>query len=214
MSELENIFTNIYNQNLWQMGQNESRSGLGSSEDFTKNIQQILPQIVTTYNIKNMIDTSCGDLFWMRKVLPILNCDYMGLDIVEEIINANTSLYTNLNNNKIEFKHSSLVEYLKSLPDNSVDLILCRHTCEHLPEAYVMDFINEAKRVSKYLLLTTHKNAPSNRDVELTQTPYRPIVLNLSPYSELLDKYQIDSLYDGPQSHCCPEMYINLYKFN
>ena len=54
MSDLENIFTNIYNQNFWQMGQNDSRSGLGSSEDFTKHIRKILHDTVNKYNIKNM----------------------------------------------------------------------------------------------------------------------------------------------------------------
>jgi len=42
---------------------------------------------------------------------------------------------------------------------------------------------------------------------------YRPINLNLTPYSELLELYQIDSMYDGPESNPCPEMFINLYKF-
>ena len=212
---LEKIFTYIYNQNSWDMGQSDSKSGLGSSNEFTIYIRKHIIDIVNKFNIKNMIDTSCGDLFWMKQILPDLPCDYTGIDIVKDIVDNNTVCYTNINSNiKIEFKHSSFLEYLKGLPNNSVDLILCRHTCEHLPTEYVINFINEAIRVSKYLLLTTHKLATENREVSLTHTPYRPVNLNLTPYAEVLDSYQIDSLYDGSNLRNIPEMYINLYKFN
>lgn len=33
-----------------------------------------------------MIDTSCGDLFWMKQLFPQMNCNYVGIDIVKEII--------------------------------------------------------------------------------------------------------------------------------
>jgi len=215
MNSLERIFTTIYDKDLWNMGQSESKSGLGSSGDFTKHIQLTLLDIIHRYRIKNMIDTSCGDLFWMKTILPFLECDYLGLDIVKSVIDANKEGTKNIENNHvIEFKHTPFLEYLRSLPSQSVDLLLCRHTCEHLPTEYVIEFMKEAKRVSNYLLLTTHKHAIANRDVELTETPYRPINLNLPPYSDLLDAYQIESLYDGPQSHIRSEMYINLYRFH
>ena len=196
------------------MGQSDSKSGLGSSNDFTKHIRMTLLEVIKRYNIKNMIDTSCGDLYWMKTILPFIGCDYLGLDIVKSIIETNRNTTKSINSNHtIEFKHAPFLEYLETLPDRSVDLILCRHTCEHLPTEYILKFIQEAKRVSKYLLLTTHKHAAANRDVELTQTPYRPINLNLPPYSNLLDSYQINSFYDGPQSHVRSEMYINMYQF-
>jgi ABC-type protease/lipase transport system fused ATPase/permease subunit len=40
--DLENVFTTIYNENLWSMGQNDSKCGVGSSDRFTKNIQKIV----------------------------------------------------------------------------------------------------------------------------------------------------------------------------
>lgn len=213
-SKLENIFTNIYNNTLWHMGQNESKSGLGSTDDYTKNIRKKIVEVVNTYNIKNMIDTSCGDLYWMKTIIPLLNCDYLGLDIVKDIIENNNKLYKNLNNKMmVDFKYYDFLSYLQLLPNKSVDLILCRHTCEHLPTEYIIKFINEAKRVSKYLLLTTHRNATSNIEIIDSETPYRPINLNLLPYSNLLNKYQVDSFYDGPESCYLSEMYINFYSF-
>jgi hypothetical protein len=210
-TDLENIFTTIYNENIWSMGQNETKCGVGSTDDFTKSISKHLLHVIETYNIKSMIDTSCGDLNWMKHLFPLLKCTYLGIDIVKAFINENIKQFSS---QRIQFVHDEFVEYLKTLPDNSIDLILCRHTCEHLSNEHIMKFLNEAKRVTKYLLLTTHRNATLNIDLIPTTSPYRPINLNLTPYSEYIGNNQIDSMYDGPASKFLFEMYINLYKFN
>lgn len=103
---IEKLFTHIYDNDLWNMGQSDSKSGLGSSSDFTKHIQLTLLNTIKKYNIKNMIDTSCGDLFWMKTILPFIECDYLGLDIVKNVIETNKSIAKNIDNNHaIEFKH-------------------------------------------------------------------------------------------------------------
>jgi 2-polyprenyl-3-methyl-5-hydroxy-6-metoxy-1,4-benzoquinol methylase len=209
----EKTFTNIYDNNLWHMGQDDSKSGVGSSNPWTIHIKDIITNVVGKFNIKSMIDTSCGDLNWMKLLFHVFadkNVKYLGIDIVEKLIKINKSKYET---DSIKFLNIDFLSYLKSQPDKSVDLILCRHTCEHLETQYVSEFINEAKRVSRFLLLTTHKNALANREVELTSTPYRPINLNLSPYSDMLDTFQIDSFYDGPQHTYLSEMFINFYDF-
>jgi len=112
---LEDIFTDIYNNDVWNMGQNDSKSGLGSSDNFTKHIRKLLLEVIDKYNIQNMIDTSCGDLFWMKQILPSLNCNYTGIDIVKGIIDNNKKYSTD----KINFKHFDFLEYLKLLSDSS-----------------------------------------------------------------------------------------------
>jgi len=49
---LEHIFTDIYNNNVWCMGQNDSKSGLGSSDNFTKHIRKVSLEVVGKYNIQ------------------------------------------------------------------------------------------------------------------------------------------------------------------
>jgi len=206
---MSNVFNDIYIRNMWNMGQNDSKSGLGSSIVYTVHIQNILREVVNRFSIRSMIDTSCGDWFWMKKVRTDLKCSYLGIDIVPDIVRENLKLYGTENTH---FLNSDVLSYLKTIPDKSVDLILCRHTLEHLPSEYNVDFMKECKRVCSYLLLTTHTES-ENRELNGTQTPYRPINLSLPPYVDVIGSSFTNSFYDGPTTHNCPEMFINLYTF-
>jgi len=208
---LEPIFTKIYDEAVWNMGQNDSKSGLGSSNSWTIHIRKYLLQLIRDKNIKSMIDVSCGDWFWMKTIRKNLDCYYLGIDIVQSVIDNNKKEYEDKNT---RFIRSDFLTYLKSLPDKSVDLLLCRHTLEHLPESYNLEFIHEASRVSKYLLLTTHTVSNQNRNLQIPNESYRPINLNLEPYYSELSKYYYESHYDGPIENFCPEMFIHLYCFN
>jgi len=202
----QDIFTDIYFLNKW--GSNESRSGAGSTLEFTDSIRKFLIEFIETNNIKNFLDTSCGDWNWMKTIQSNL-CDYTGIDIVENIVKNNNIKY---GNEKTKFINDNFLHYLNTLPSKSVDLILCRHTLEHLPTEYNLYFIEEAKRVGKYLLLTTHDLDLENK--KLPDSIYRPINLKLSPYKEKLDLYFSKSIYDGSIKNYSPETYIHLYKFN
>lgn len=150
----------------------------------------------------------------MKSIRNQLDCKYTGIDIVYDLIQTNTANYSN---DITSFIHGDFINVLKTVADKSIDLLLCRHTCEHLSTDYVLELIKEAKRTSKYLLLTTKttdSESPINTDLILSAAPYRPINLHLPPYSTLLDQYLVERIYDGPSTHHDPEMYINLYRLN
>lgn len=210
---LKETFTNIYETDCWNMGQSESKSGKGSTLDFALCISDSLIEIIQEYNIKNMVDTSCGDWNWMKRIQGNL-CNYIGIDIVDSIISTNKKQYENDNTT---FICTDFVSFLKSNPDISIDLVFCRHTCEHLPKEYIFDFFLECKRVAKYLLITTKKTSPGevcNQELSLPSKIYRPINLDLPPFDVFFKPYFVKEIYDGPIS--CPDeqMFIYLYKFN
>jgi 2-polyprenyl-3-methyl-5-hydroxy-6-metoxy-1,4-benzoquinol methylase len=204
---IQNFFENIYQNNTWHIGQTESKSGLGSILSFTENIRIKLIEIIKEKNINNMLDTSCGDWNWMKMIKDDL-CNYTGLDVVKYLINNHNKTFSN---DKIRFIHSDFLTFIKNQPDKSFDLILCRHTLEHLPTSYNIEFLIECKRVSRYLLVTNYNNI-NKRNCELI-TDYRPVNLKLEPYVDLLKDSYDREIYDGFSSAYNPECYINLYNF-
>ena len=139
-----------------------------------------------------MIDTSCGDWNWVRIISKHLP-DYTGLDIVENIVHVNNEKFSN---SKTRFIHSDSVSFLELQADKSYDLILCRHTLEHLPSNYVISYLKEALRVGKYLLITSDHRY-ENIELPNNESYYRPINLELTPY-DFMCKYLKDRIYDGP----------------
>ena len=96
MENLEIIFDNIYKNDVWNMGQCDSKSGLGSSNEYTINIRNKLINFIKEKSINKILDTSCGDWNWMKYIKNELP-NYLGLDIVKDIVNINNELYSNEN---------------------------------------------------------------------------------------------------------------------
>jgi hypothetical protein len=132
IKQLKTTFTKIYESDSWNMGQQESKSGLGSTLTFTQNIRKTLKDSIRDWSIQTMVDTSCGDWNWMKDIKDFLP-DYTGIDIVGTIVEQNNKEFSS---SKIKFVNTDFLTHIKSLPDKSVDLILCRHTLEHLPTQY------------------------------------------------------------------------------
>ncbi len=166
------IFTNVYKNNLWRS--KESVSGTGSSYEQTKAIIKEIPRLIELFQIKTMLDAPCGDFNWMKNVK--LNIDqYIGADIVSELIKLNNQKYSNL---KRGFLNLDII--VDPLPE--VDLILCRDCFVHLSFDDVRKALNNLKRSgSKYLLTTTFTNPRHNIDSR-TGYEWRPLNLQLAPF--------------------------------
>jgi hypothetical protein len=205
---MESIFTDIYTKDKWNMGQTESRSGLGSSLVYTEHIRKKLLEFINEKSIKTMVDTSCGDWNWMKLIKESL-CTYVGIDIVKDIVDINNQRFSS---NTITFVHNDFLSYLKQQPDQSIDLILCRHTLEHLPTEYNLNFLKECRRVCKYLFVTGYNNS-SRVNAELPESIYRPINLTLYPYVNVLSPFYMSEFYDGPSNKYLSEMYMYIYQF-
>ncbi|GAP71843.1 glycosyltransferase [Candidatus Symbiothrix dinenymphae] len=163
-------FTDIYKNNYW--GSQESASGGGSTMAGTVTIREQLPLLIDKFAIRSMLDVPCGDYNWMKEVPK--TCDYIGGDIVAEVVANNRRLYTS---DKVRFAQIDITK--DTLP--KVDLIFCKDCLQHLSYKSVMAALNNFKSSgSKYLLVTSYPLTWRNHDIH--NGDYRALNLQKKPF--------------------------------
>ena len=165
-------FRKIFDENAW--GNTESVSGEGSNLERTRVVRAALPGLLARHNVRSILDAPCGDFYWMKEV-ALGDIDYMGADIVQEIIDRDIELYAGP---KRRFVLCDLV----SDPLPAADLILCRDCLVHLPYSETWKALENFKRSGATWLLTTTFTGPrENHDIALGD--WRAINLEQPPYN-------------------------------
>jgi hypothetical protein len=173
-SSLSKKFDNVFKQNLFRGL--SSKSGIGSSLEQTHEIAQSLPDLITTLNIKSILDLPCGDLEWMSKV-NLGSTNYVGGDVAPALIAQLRMQFPNR-------KFQTLNITRDNLP--RVDLIFCRDLFVHLSNQDIKSSIKNIKASgSLYLATTTFTNRRKNQDLPFLSrsVAWRTINLELSPFN-------------------------------
>jgi hypothetical protein len=165
-------FINIFNDN--KFGGTESVSGSGSTLFATRILRRKLSIFLNDHKIFSIIDIPCGDFNWMYKT-NLNNINYIGSDIVDDIIKRNQFLYGNQ-----QFKFITIDILNGSIPQ--IDCILCRDCFVHLPfKDIILAIKNFKKSLSKWLLATTFINITEN--IDLDNNGWRPLNLCIEPFN-------------------------------
>lgn len=164
-------FQRIFEENAW--GNSESVSGEGSNLERTAAVRAKLPGLLARHHVRSILDAPCGDFYWMKEV-ALGDIDYMGADIVPEIIERDIEWYAGE-------RRSFVLCDLIADPLPKADLILCRDCLVHLPYAETRRAIDNFRRSgATWLLTTTFTGDRVNRDIEIGD--WRPINLERAPY--------------------------------
>ena len=169
-------FQRIFDENAW--GNSESVSGEGSNLTRTAAVRAALPGLLARHGVRSVLDAPCGDFYWMKEV-DLRGAggqiDYIGVDIVAEIIARDVELYASP---RRRFLLCDLVD--GSLPN--ADLILCRDCLVHLPYHETRKALeNFVRSGATWLLTTTFTGDRENHDIAIGD--WRAINLERPPYS-------------------------------
>lgn len=150
------VFTQIYTSNQWNS--TESVSGTGSEVAQVKSLVSNLIKLFNELNIKSVLDIPCGDFNWVKNI-DFSNINYIGADIVVELINKNNRLYAK---SQISFQVLDIIT--DSLPKS--DIIFIRDCFVHLSEEDIFKSIENIKLSGcKYILTTTFTETQHNYDI-------------------------------------------------
>lgn len=204
-SNMRDVFTKIHDEWLWGID-NESRSGSGSSVKEASVVISLLPKIFKQYQIKTVLDASCGDFNWMKHV-DLDNVIYTGSDIVEDLIKENTKKYGKEN---ISFICSSVADD----PIQKSDLIILRDTLFHFSNNDIFRTINNIKQSgATYLLTTSYEKSdhvePTN--IDINTGGWRFLNLEMEPFHFPNPIYRI---YEVPGLEFHEDRTLSLWKIS
>ena len=169
---MKSTFAPFYTENRW--GDEESRSGPGSNLTRTAKLRSELPGLLQEIGARSMLDAPCGDFNWMKDTPHGLE-QYVGVDIIPELINHNQSLY---GNERTQFLLLDLIR--DKLP--RADVILCRDCFIHFSYRHIASAIVNFKRSgATYLLTNTYPDWRQNEDIRTGD--FRHLNLLLPPFN-------------------------------
>ena len=168
MSNAE-VFSKIYKEDLWHGG-----SGAGSKLENVKEYVEILQKYIDKPEVKTVLDLGCGD-WQFSKFLDLSSVSYLGVDVVESIIESNSTSYSASN---IKFISRDITTY--ELP--KVDLIICKDVLQHLCNKDVVTTLVKIITSSKFSLITNDFNPENTENKDIDNGNYRCLDLTLSPF--------------------------------
>jgi hypothetical protein len=174
-------FDKIYERKLW--GEEGNGSGTGSMLHTTVSVRNFITDLIRNQGVRKIVDVSVGGMTWWPEVLnQFPEVEFFGYDISLIKTKENKEKFREKSNWKFYF--ADLVSK-KDYPD--CDLIICRHTLNHLCKEDVLKSIDNLKQVNyRFLGITQH--AVNEIDIQKniqSDTPgcidYRPINLSEEP---------------------------------
>lgn len=168
------VFEDVFKNAQWAKSQKESISGPGSILKVTQNLINELPIFFKKHEINSILDCPCGDFNWMKEI-DLSKVNYIGGDIIQELVNQNNLSYQT---NRINFIHIDLIKDI--LPE--VDLIFVRDCLVHFSfEMIVSFFENLSLSKIKFVMLTNFPLTKNNFDI--TTGNWRPLNFQLAPFN-------------------------------
>ena len=140
-------FDKIYKNKEWNKNSYNINSGPGSHE---KSLIDPYIKFVSKFFKKkklNILDLGCGD-FNIGKEFYKLSSSYLGIDIVESVINANKTRFIN---QKLEFLCLDIIN--DDLPN--ADCVIIRQVLQHLDNKSIKKILKKLVEY-KFLIITEH----------------------------------------------------------
>lgn len=170
---LSERFTAVYKNRVWLNGRSAgSLSGLGSELENTKSVRAHLAELLTFLGTQALLDIGCGDFAWMKEVsFPFR---YIGVDIVQDIIQKNNSLYGS------EQRSFHVTDATRdTLP--RADTVLCREVLFHLSFADIRRMLQNVQRSGGAVLIATNDN-DLRYNADILSGDFRLLNLHRSPF--------------------------------
>ncbi len=190
-------FKAIYEEGTWQHGdEHVPGSGEGSTLAATVSLRRELPAVLEELGAKALLGIGRGVFTWMEHVeLP---CGYVGVDIVESVIEQNAERHGAPN------RRFLVADVVAERPEVDADVVLCREVLFHLSLADGQALLRNALASGVgHFLLTSDTGTAFNADID--SGDFRLLNLEKRPFGLPAPKRRIDD------SGVCEGRFVGLW---
>ena len=148
---IEDLFSAVYERNLWGGQAGAFCSGPGSAEALTEPYCVWLAAFIATRcgGAATVVDLGCGDFRVGRRLMALApGIDYVGVDVVPELIADNTRRYAGP---RVSFRQADISA--DALPPG--DICLIRQVLQHLSNARIARIVARLATY-RYVFVTEH----------------------------------------------------------
>jgi SAM-dependent methyltransferase len=172
-------FNEIYAKNLWGGKPGEFWSGDGSTAEFAVEYSSLISGFIRRNDVKTVVDIGCGDFAVASRFISD-DIDYIGIDIVEVLIERNRRLFSSPN---VRFEFSNVSE--SDPPD--ADLCLIRQVLQHLSNDEIAGILEKCHKFP-FVIVTEHYPAPDRELIPNIDIPHGPGMRVYQDSAVVLDK--------------------------
>src|SRR5271165_7180646 len=133
------VFQSIYRERTWGRG-----SGPGSAPSNTIEYRAFIERFIEANGIKTVTDLRCGD-WQFSYLIDWSGKEYLGLDLVPEVIAENSKHFSTPSIRFEEFKT------IDRLPAG--DLLIAKEVLQHLPNPMIMEYLAAIRQKYRFALL-------------------------------------------------------------
>jgi SAM-dependent methyltransferase len=153
------LFRLYHRTNYW--GDPTTRSGDSSRPERAKVATKLLQSILNANPRIRLLDLGCGDFSWGSKLCLPSTCRYIGVDIVPEVIEANSHLYSSPP--RLQFMTADAT--VDELPE--ADVVLIRDLFIHLEDDEIRAVLRAVDRCQPSLLIaSSYRGSSGPRSLE------------------------------------------------
>lgn len=167
-------FESIYDIDEWQGG-----SGQGSLLEHTAPYRRLLQLALRSSDVRSVVDVGCGDWQFSRTV-DWSGVDYLGVDIVCRMIEANTRRYAGAG---IAF---ACMDVLTHDPPVA-DMLIAKDVLQHWPNDEISRFLQRISGRYRYVLLTndirSHHWPDTGINSDIRLGAWRTVDLERTPFA-------------------------------
>jgi len=143
---LPETFEHIYSSDVW--GDAEQNSGRGSTGRYVAEYGALLERLLRQYDVQSVADLGCGN-FNTGKVIARMVPRYIGVDIAQPVITANTQAYAT---KSVTFMRADATKDL--LP--TADAALVRQVLQHLTNHEIQLALTNILNTYRLVFITEH----------------------------------------------------------